>query len=263
LMMRLDGKVAIITGAASGIGRAAACLFAAEGATVVGTDAQVVEANAWRADCGDRALFLHHDVTDEERWQDVIASTQKYGDRIDILLNCAGINGVSGGEAPSQAPDVIGLDIWRQVNRVNTEGTVLGCRSVIPVMREGGGGAIVNISSIAAQKGWPTRTAYGASKAAVLQYTRSVARFCADSGWNIRCNAVLPGPIDTPMINPPGGKPLAGGDGQAGADHVPVKRYGDPMEVARPMLFLASDEASYITGAGLNVDGGIAALTAD
>jgi NAD(P)-dependent dehydrogenase (short-subunit alcohol dehydrogenase family) len=262
-MARLDGKVAIITGAASGIGSAAACLFAAEGATVVGTDVQFVDADAWRADCGDGALFLHHDVTDEGRWQDVIVSAQEHAGRIDILLNCAGINGVSGDEAPSQAPDVIGLDIWRQVNRVNTEGTLLGCRSVIPIMREGGGGAIVNISSIAAQKGWPIRTAYGASKAAVLQYTRSVARFCADSGWNIRCNAVLPGPIDTPMINPPGGKPLTGGDGQAGADHVPIKRYGDPMEVARPMLFLASDEASYITGAGLNVDGGIAALTAD
>lgn len=208
------------------------------------------------------AIFLPQDVTDEARWQSVVAEAEAHAGGIDILLNCAGINGVNGDAAPPQAPDVIGLDIWRKVNRVNAEGTLLGCRAVIPAMKEGGG-AIVNISSIAAQKGWPTRTAYGASKAAVLQYTRSVARFCAESGWPIRCNAVLPGPIDTPMINPPGGKPLAGGDGQAGADHVPIKRYGDPMEVARPMLFLASDEASYITGAGLNVDGGIAALTAD
>ncbi len=261
-MGRVDGKVAIITGAASGIGRAAARLFAAEGAKVVGTDLQFVDDDAWRRDCGDEALFLHHDVTDEARWEAVVGDTVAQAGQVDILLNCAGINGVSGDDAPPQAPDAIGLDIWRRVNRVNADGTLLGCRTVIPVMQENGG-AIVNISSIAAQKGWPIRTAYGASKAAVLQYTRSVARYCAESGWSIRCNAVLPGPIDTPMIKPPGRKPLAGGDGQAGADHVPIKRYGDPLEVVRPMLFLASDEASYITGAGLNVDGGIAALTAD
>lgn len=261
-MARLDDKVAVITGAASGIGLAAARLFAAEGAKVVGTDLQFVDDDTWRDHCGGDALFLRHDVTDEDRWASVIGEAERHGGRIDILLNCAGINGVSGEEAPPQEPDVIGLDIWRRVNRVNAEGTLLGCRAVIPVMREHGG-AIVNISSIAAQKGWPIRTAYGASKAAVLQYTKSVARYCAESGWKIRCNAVLPGPIDTPMIKPPGRKPLAGGDGQAGVDHVPIKRYGEPLEVARPMLFLASDEASYITGAGLNVDGGIAALTAD
>ncbi len=262
-MARLDGKVALITGAASGIGHAAARLFAAEGAVVVGTDIQFIDDDVWRDDCGTEALFLHQDVTDEAQWTAVVARAAAHGGGLDILLNCAGINGAAGSDPPPQEPDVIGLDIWRQVNRVNAEGTLLGCRAAIPLLREGRGGAIVNISSIAAQKGWPVRTAYGASKAVVLQYTRTVARHCAESGWNIRCNAVLPGPIDTPMINPPKGKPLAGGDGRAGADHVPMKRYGDPMEVARPMLFLASDEASYITGVGLNVDGGIAALTVD
>ncbi len=262
-MARLEGKVAIVTGAASGIGRAAARLFVAEGAVVIGTDIQSVDAATWHEDCGPDTPFLHHDVTDEARWAAVVAQAVANHGGLDILLNCAGINGVSGDDAPPQAPDTIGLDIWRKVNRINAEGTLLGCRAALPALREGRGGAIVNISSIAAQKGWPTRSAYGASKAAVLQYTKTVARFCGESGWNVRCNAVLPGPIDTPMIKPPGAPPLAGGDGRAGADHVPIKRYGDALEVARPMLFLASDEASYITGVGLNVDGGIAALTAD
>jgi len=261
-MARLEDKVAIVTGAASGIGRATACLFAAEGARVIGTDVHYVDDDEWLRDCGAAARFLHHDVCDETRWGEVVAEAAA-GGGLDILVNCAGTNGAGGEDPPPQEPDVIGLDIWRLVNRVNAEGTMLGCRAAMPAMRDSGGGAIVNISSIAAQKGWPMRTAYGTSKAAVLQYTRTVARHCAQQGWNIRCNAVLPGPIDTPMIKPPGGKPLAGGDGRAGAEHVPIKRYGDPMEVARPMLFLASDEASYITGAGLNVDGGIAAITAD
>ena len=116
-MARLDGKVAIITGAASGIGRAAACLFAAEGATVIGTDVQFVDDDAWRAECGEGALFLHHDVTDEARWESVITNAQDHANRIDILLNCAGINGVSGDDSPPQAPDVIGIDVWRKVNR--------------------------------------------------------------------------------------------------------------------------------------------------
>jgi 3(or 17)beta-hydroxysteroid dehydrogenase len=262
-MARLEGKVAIVTGAGSGIGRATAKLFAQEGAQVFGTDVGKIDEDAWRRDCGKTALFRHHDVCDEGRWQQVVDEVVTVFGGLDILINCAGINGAAGENPPPQEPDVIGLDIWRKVNRINAEGTMLGCRTAIPAMRDNGRGAIVNISSIAAQKGWPSRTAYGTSKAVVLQYTRTVARYCAQQGWKIRCNAVLPGPIDTPMINPPGSKPLAGGDGRAGADHVPIKRYGSPMEVARPMLFLASDEASYITGAGLNVDGGIAAITAD
>ncbi len=262
-MARLEGKVAIVTGAASGIGRATASLFAAHGAQVIGTDVSYIDDDEWQCDCGKTALFRHHDVCDEARWTEVVKEVVTVFGGLDILVNCAGVNGAGGEDPPPQEPDVIGLDIWRKVNCINAGGTMLGCRTVIPAMRENGKGAIVNISSIAAQKGWPARTAYGTSKAAVLQYTRSVARHCAQQGWNIRCNAVLPGPIDTPMIKPPGGRPLAGGDGRAGTDHVPIKRYGSPMEVARPMLFLASDEASYVTGAGLNVDGGIAAVTAD
>lgn len=262
-MNRLDEKVAIVTGAGSGIGRATAALFAEEGAQVVGTDTRFVDDDEWHRDCGKDAVFVHHDVCDEARWAAVVAETVAAHGGLHVLVNCAGINGAAGEDPPPQEPDVIGIDIWRLVNKVNAEGTMLGCRAAIPAMRESGGGAIVNISSIAAQKGWPARTAYGTSKAAVLQYTKTVARYCAQQGWKIRCNAVLPGPIDTPMIKPPGGKALAGGDGKGGVDHVPMKRYGDPMEVARPMLFLASDEASYVTGAGLNVDGGIAAMTAD
>jgi len=136
------------------------------------------------------------------------------------------------------------------------ESVVLGCRAALRAMA-GRGGAIVNISSIAAQKGWPARGAYGASKAAVLQYSRTVARYAAGRGWPIRCNAVLPGPIATPMLFPSGQTTATGGDGRAGADHVPLGRFGIAEEVARPILFLASDEARYITGTGLLIDGGL------
>ena len=118
-MARLEGKVAIVTGAASGIGRAAARLFVAEGAVVIGTDIQSVDAATWQEDCGPDTPFLHHDVTDEARWAAVVAQAVADHGGLDILLNCAGINGVSGDDAPPQATDTIGLDIWRKVNRIN------------------------------------------------------------------------------------------------------------------------------------------------
>lgn len=259
-MARLTEKVVLITGAASGIGRATSILFAREGAVVVGTDVRQLREENQQAHHDSDAAFFQHDVTDETRWTEIMELTRERFGKLDILINCAGINGVRGGSAPTQAPDEVSLDTWREIFRVNVEGVLLGCRAAIPLLRTAQAGAIVNVSSIAAQRGWPVRSAYGASKAAILQYTKTVARYCAESGWNIRCNAVLPGPIDTPMLNPTSG-PLTGGDGKAGADHVPMKRYGSAEEVAKPMLFLASDDASYITGVGLNVDGGIAATS--
>lgn len=256
---RLANKVAIVTGAASGIGRATARLFAAEGARVIGSDVASVDAAAWAADIGHGAVFMHQDVRDEARWSEVVGAAQSRFGRLDVLANIAGINGVLAENTPPQEPDLVTLETWRWIQEINSEGTVLGCRAAIAAMRVTGGGAIVNVSSIAAHKGWPVRATYGASKALILQYTKTVARHCAQQGWNIRCNAVLPGPINTPMLLPPGrGAPLAG-DGRAGVDHVPLKRYAAPEEVARPILFLASDEASYITGTGLLVDGGLSA----
>ncbi|MBM3502506.1 MAG: SDR family oxidoreductase [Alphaproteobacteria bacterium] len=255
---RLRDKVAIVTGAASGIGRATARLFAAEGAKVIGSDVAAVDQAVWEAEIEHRAVFVQHDVREEEQWRAVLAAaTDRFG-RLDVLANIAGINGVRPDHTPAQEPEAVTLETWRWIQGVNVEGLVLGCRLAIAAMRAAGGGAIVNVSSIAANKGWPVRAVYGASKAAVLQYTKTIARHCAQQGWNIRCNAVLPGPIDTPMLRPPG-RQLVGGDGRAGVDHVPLKRYAAPEEVARPILFLASDEASYVTGVGLLVDGGVSA----
>lgn len=253
-MHRLSGKVAIVTGAASGIGAATARLFMEEGARVLATDLHAGDTD-WAA-FGDRAAFLVQDVCDTRRWDAVFAAAADRFGPTDILANVAGINGVFRDRAPSQAPDEVELDLWREIQAVNVEGLVLGCKAALRAMAARGG-AIVNVSSIAAQKGWPARAAYGASKAAVLQYTRTVARYAAERGWAIRCNAVLPGPIATPMLIPRGQVSSTGGDGRAGAGHVPLGRYGTAEEVARPLLFLASDEASYITGIGLLIDGGL------
>lgn len=253
-MNRLQGKVAIVTGAASGIGAATTQLFLAEGARVLATDLSPGDAD-W-AGMGDRVAFAPQDVRDAGRWEEVFEIAEERFGPPDILANIAGINGVFRDHAPPQEPDAVDLDVWRQIQAVNVESVVLGCRFALRRMAARGG-AIVNISSIAAQKGWPARSAYGASKAAVLQYTRTVARFAASRGWKIRCNAVLPGPIATPMLFPPGRTTATGGDGRAGAGHVPLGRFGSAEDVARPILFLASDEASYITGTGLLIDGGL------
>jgi 3(or 17)beta-hydroxysteroid dehydrogenase len=257
---RLEGKTAIVTGAASGIGRATARLFAAEGARVIGSDMTAIDPEKWAADVGHGALFVQQDVRDEARWNQVVDMACSRFARLDVLANIAGINGLLAENTPPQEPDLVDLATWRWIQETNCESLVLGCRAAIAAMRRTGGGAIVNVSSIAAQKGWPVRASYAASKAVVLQYTRTVARRAAEQGWNIRCNAVLPGPIDTPMLRPPGRPAPLAGDGRSGVDHVPLKRYAAPEEVARPILFLASDEASYITGTGLLVDGGLSTV---
>ena len=257
-MMRFGGKLAVVTGAASGIGLATAEMLAAEGAFVIGTDRHDHHAATWAPMVAGRGLFLRHDVRDALGWRHVMQTALgRYG-RLDVLVNAAGVNGVLAGGTPPQQVDDMDAAIWAFVTGVNAEGVMLGCRFALQAMR-GRGGAIVNISSIAAKKGWTLRAAYGVSKASVLQHTKSVARQAGENGWRIRCNAVLPGPIETPMLFP-GGKliPLAGAAGNPVA-HVPMGRMGKAAEVAAPILFLASDEASYITGAGLHIDGGLAA----
>jgi len=256
-MMRFGGKVAVVTGAASGIGLATAEMLAAEGAFVIGTDRHDA-GEAWTPAAQGRGLFLRHDVCEALDWRHVMQTAfGRYG-RLDVLVNAAGINGVFAEGTPPQQVQDMDDAVWALVTRINAEGVMLGCRFALQAM-SARGGAIVNISSIAAKKAWTLRAAYGVSKASVFQHTKSVARIAGDRGWRIRCNAVLPGPIETPMLFP-GGKliQLAGAAGNPVA-HVPMARMGKASEVAAPILFLASDEASYITGAGLHIDGGIAA----
>jgi 3alpha(or 20beta)-hydroxysteroid dehydrogenase len=239
-MGRLDGKIAIITGAARGQGAAEARLFAAEGARVVLADVLDDEGEAVAAEIGDAAMYTHLDVTDEPQWQAAVALAEARFGPVTVLVNNAGILLFQ----PLHKTDLADFD---RVMRVNVQGVFLGMKSVTPSMTNAGGGSIVNISSTAGLQGLPHLGAYVASKWAVRGLTKTAA---IDLGHrNIRVNSVHPGGIDTPMV--------AGTSGDAPFyKRLPVPRMGSADEAARAVLFLASDEASYIAGAELAVDGG-------
>lgn len=237
---RLDGKVAIVTGAARGQGATEARLFAAEGAAVVLADVLDAEGEAVAAEIGDAAVYVHLDVTDEQQWQAAVAVAEQRFGPVTVLVNNAGI-------LHFQAVHKIEADDFDRVLRVNVRGVFLGIKSVTPSMARAGGGSIVNISSTAGLQGLPYLGAYVASKWAVRGLTKTAAIDLGPKG--IRVNSVHPGGIDTPMI--------AGTDGEAPFyKRLPVPRMGTPDEAAAAVLFLASDEASYIAGAELAVDGG-------
>jgi len=238
---RLAGKVALITGAASGIGRATAALFHAEGAKVAATDRNEAGLKTLGPDAD---LALAQDVTDEARWREVVDAVVAAFGRLDILVNSAGI-GVLGNIETATLAD------WRKVNAVNVEGTFLGCREAVRAMKETGGGSIVNLSSVAGIIGDASSAAYCASKGAVRMLTKSAALHCARAGYGIRVNSVHPGVIETPMLQH---NPAAFNEAMVRA--TPIKRIGQPDDIARMVLYLASDAASFITGAEFAVDGG-------
>jgi 3(or 17)beta-hydroxysteroid dehydrogenase len=252
-MPNLSAKTCIVTGAAQGIGAAIAAAFATHGATVLVTDIN--------ADAGQRtadrlgAAFLRLDVTSPRDW----AALELHLPAADVLVNNAGISGFDLGARPHD-PETVTLEEWRRVMAVNLEGTLLGCQTAIRLMRPAGRGSIINIASRSGRVGTPGAAAYAASKAAVRNLTKSVALHCAGQGLAIRCNAIDPGAILTPMWQ------ALIGDGpdrdaiQAGfvAD-VPLGRFGAPHEVAAMALMLASDAAAYVTGATLAIDGGLTA----
>jgi 3(or 17)beta-hydroxysteroid dehydrogenase len=245
---RLAGKVAIVTGAASGLGKATATLMAAEGAKVLLADVNADGGRAVASDIGGAATFMPLDVTNEEQWQEVIAfAVQRFGG-LSILVNNAGIS-------PHDTIEDATLDGWRRIQSVNLESVFLGCKYAIPHLAASGSGAIVNMSSIAGIRGVADYASYGAAKAGVRNLTKSVALYCAQQRYNIRCNSVHPGSIDTPILDADRAK-----HGEAAITMrekaIPLHRLGRPEEVAYAVLFLASDEASYITGAELIVDGG-------
>jgi len=256
-MARVKGRIAIVTGGASGLGRATAARLVEEGALVTITD---VNHDAG-ARAGDEigAAFTPQDVTDETRWAALIAQvSERYGG-LDILVNNAGIGDGMG----TTTPETTTLELWRRVMAVNLDGVFLGCKHAIPVMARSGGGSIVNLSSIAALVATPFLTAYGVSKAGVRQLTMSVALHCAQAGYKVRCNSVHPGQIVTPMYET-GIRDVAAGLGAPlkavkaeFLKKIPLGEFGQPEDIANAVLYLASDEAKHVTGAQLVVDGGM------
>lgn len=246
-MGRVEGKVALITGAASGLGAADARLLAREGASVVLTDVNE-ELGRQTASTIPGAVFLHHDVRDEARWKSVIADTMEQFGGLDILVNNAGLVQFTSVE---DTP----LEQYRYINAVMSEGTFLGCKHAIPAMRKTGrGGSIINISSIAALMGIGEIASYTAAKGAIRSLTRSVAVHCYNNNYGIRCNVILPGAHETPMTASAG---LALADATSGAlDQMNNHGQGSPDGVAAMVVFLAADESRHVTGAEFVIDGG-------
>jgi NAD(P)-dependent dehydrogenase (short-subunit alcohol dehydrogenase family) len=252
-MGRVDGNVALITGGASGIGLATARLFLDEGAKLVLTDRDKSAVEAALAALGNAAGFHLLDVTREDDWIAVTdAAVAEFG-RLDILVNSAGV-------ALLRDIETTTLDAWRALMAVNLDGTFLGCKHAVRVMKERGGGSIVNMSSVAGLIGSGNLAAYSASKGGVRLLTKSVALHCARKGYNIRCNSVHPSFVETPMLRAmiaAGRDPAKMEANYTGA--APLGRLAQPIEVARTILFLASDESAFTTGAELVVDGGLTA----
>ncbi len=260
-MARVLGKSALVTGAASGIGRATAILLAREGASVAVTDVDVERGQAVAEELGASAFFAELDVRDEQRWTAVIAEVGERFGGLDILVNNAGIIGFGPGFG-TQDPETCSLRDWRAVHEVNLDGVFLGCQHGIRAMRQRGG-SIVNISSRSGIVGIPFAVAYASSKAAIRNHSKSVALYCASKGYPIRCNSVHPAAIMTPMWEPL----LGSGPGReeriaAFVKDTPLKRFGTAEEVASAVLFLASDESAYTTGIELSIDGGVLAGSA-
>jgi NAD(P)-dependent dehydrogenase (short-subunit alcohol dehydrogenase family) len=253
---RVKGKVALVTGGASGIGRASALLLAKEGAAVAVTDIQddagKEVAHAIKKD-GGAALYIHHDVADEQAWESVVAQVKDRFGRLDILVNNAGI-------AITSSVLTMSLADWRRQQAINLDGVFLGVKHSLPLMRASGGGSIVNISSLAGLKGAATLAGYCATKGGVRLFTKAVALECGAARDNVRVNSVHPGIIETPIWNAiiPG----ASGANTPNLDAisetvVPIGSKGVPDDIAQGVLYLASDESRYVTGSELVIDGGM------
>jgi 3alpha(or 20beta)-hydroxysteroid dehydrogenase len=240
-MGRLTGKVILISGGARGQGAAEARLFVAEGARVVIGDVLMAEGHALASALGDAAAFLRHDVTQERDWETAVRAAEKFGG-LNGLVNNAGIY------QPRRLMET-DAELFEQHMRVNQLGCFLGMKAVVPLMEQSGGGAIVNISSVAGLRGSPGAIAYSATKWALRGMTKAAAIDLAPR--KIRVNSVHPGPIDTEML-----KVRTPEQNQERLQLVPMKRMGTADEVASLVLFLLSDESAYITGAEVAIDGG-------
>ncbi|MFZ3351635.1 MAG: glucose 1-dehydrogenase [Xanthobacteraceae bacterium] len=252
-MGRVEGKVALVTGGASGIGLAATNLLLDEGAKVVLTDRESALSAPGTESLRRRASIRSLDVTREADWIAVTDTVGAEFGRIDIVVNCAGVVLLKDIETTT-------LEEWRSLMAVNLDGTFLGCKHAVRVMKDCGGGSIVNLSSVAGIIGVGNLAAYSASKGGVRLLTKSVALHCARKGYNIRCNSVHPSFVETPMLrsmieSARDPKKLEYNFAQA----APLGRLAQPEEIARTILFLASEESAFTTGAVLVIDGGLTA----
>ena len=250
---RLAGKLCVVTGAASGIGAAIVEAFVAQGASVIVTDKD--DARGQTVADNTRSKYVHLDVTSEADW----SRFENLFPHINVLVNNAGITGFEDGPTVHD-PEHASLADWRAVHATNLDGTFLGCRYGIRAMRANGVGSIINISSRSGMVGIPAAAAYASSKAGVRNHTKTVALYCAQQCLNIRCNSIHPAAIMSAMWEPMLGTG-ADRDKNAAAfvKDTPLQRFGEPEEVAALAVLLASDEAPYMTGAELTIDGGILA----
>jgi len=247
---RVEGKIALVTGAASGLGAASARLLAEEGAEVVIADVNVAAGQHLARSIGSKAVFIEHDVTQEASWSSLLDMVGERFGKLNVLVNNAGI--VTPGDAESTK-----TEDYQRIMAVSMDGVFLGCKYCIPIMRESGPSSIVNMSSIAALVGESVVAAYCAAKGAVRAYTKAVAVHCTRSGYDIRCNSVHPSGIDTPMVR--GFAEAMGSVTPAvdGSDSEPApvgSRLGEPRDVAYAVLYLASDESKFTNGAELVID---------
>jgi len=248
-MGRVAGKIALITGAASGLGLEDAKLLAAEGATVILTDVSEERGRKAAAAIGPAATFVKHDVSSEDDWKAVIAGIEKSYGVLDILVNNAGVVILS-------SPEDCTLEQFRFANAVMSEGVFFGCKYALPLMKNSRAASIINMSSTASHVGYPIFFAYSAAKGAVRAMTKSIAVHCQAEGYPVRCNSIHAGAIETPMVQLAQGRadeaPLPIADGI-----LPPGALGSPLDVANLVLYLASDESRFITGAEILIDNGL------
>ncbi len=249
-MDRLRGKVAIVTGAAMGLGEADARLFAAEGATVILTDIDEASGQRVANDIGPAATFSRQDVREEARWQALIAQVMQDHGRLDVLVNNAGV-------AEPGTIETTTAEDYRFVMAVSVDGAFFGCKHAIPAMRASGGGSIVNMASIASIQGESLVAAYCAAQGAVEALTRAVAVHCAQGGMNIRCNSVHPSGMRTPMVRSFGRKVSQAGLAPANPSPHGASPLGEANDIAYAVLYLASDESRFVNGQRLVVDNGM------
>jgi 3(or 17)beta-hydroxysteroid dehydrogenase len=245
-MGRVNGKVVLVTGAASGVGKENALLLAREGAQVMLTDVNEEGVQAVAKEIGANAVAMRHDIASESDWKKVVSTTLERFGRLDVLVNNAAILAMASIEDTS-------LELWQKIQKINADGYFLGCKYAVDAMKQNGG-SIINMSSLAAIAGMAHFCAYSASKGSVTALTRSVAAHCKQRGYKIRCNSIHPDGILTPMVM----NLMANADPSATVEVQgdPMARMCMPQDISNLVLFLASDESRFINGAELRIDNG-------